>query len=425
MDIEPGAITSTVAKAEIIGNQISNLQSSGFIFNNWNRVLIDDNIIKDLHSNFVNATNHADIEKFSFKGNEIYNAEQGSLSFLSQLDDRILIFDDNFFNQSCDCTIDKWLQGIINTTTKVRVAMDTSFCTVNEFVSKCFSLPVGIINIQNFTQKMCSNFTKCEPYEGKTRVINTTSKIFLETYDDGTKQNWLIFIIVIIGLFILATLITFVILLVRGSRWLKEKGYFRNMHYNNNDLSHEDEATVVTVDENEKLEIPEELTLDFLQLLSERLDDPMTHQEASEMIERLYEMFIVDDSYENNNRDEEAHLYEELGNLNLQIPPPPYVEEREPTSNGARSILKLMEEKFNLQTEDQGMTNSKPALMGDYSEPTDAAVHLYSELKNKNEKSDRENQSSLNSNSSNHTLRPLPKKPVDNCFAQPGPSTKL
>ncbi|KAJ8937063.1 hypothetical protein NQ314_012057 [Rhamnusium bicolor] len=93
------------------------------------------------------------------------------------------------------------------------------------------------------------------------------------------------------------------------------------MQYNNNDNSN-DENTIVTVDENEKLEVPEELTIEFLQVLSKRLDDPTTHQEASEMIERLYEMFIIEDSYENNNRqDEEAHLYEELGNLNLQIPP--------------------------------------------------------------------------------------------------------
>lgn len=48
--------------------------------------------------------------------------------------------------------------------------------------------------------------------------------------------------------------------------------------------------------------MPEELTVEFLHELSKRLDDASTHQEASEMIERLYEMFIVDESYENNNR---------------------------------------------------------------------------------------------------------------------------
>lgn len=79
-------------------------------------------------------------------------------------------------------------------------------------------------------------------------------------------------------------------------------GYFRNNYYNNNQ-SNEEENTIVTVEtENEKLEIPEELTMEFLHELSRRLDDPNTHQDASEMIERLYEMFIVDESYENNNR---------------------------------------------------------------------------------------------------------------------------
>nr|CAI5856264.1 unnamed protein product [Callosobruchus analis] len=421
-EIQPNAvIPKATAQAEIIGNQIVDFKHSGFVFTNWNRIIFNDNIVKQLEYKFIELSVDEDskslIELFSFKGNEIYNLDDGALNFLNQVEEKSLLFDDNFFNISCDCNIEQWVEQITNESAKVKLVINTSFCTVNEFLSVCFSLPVGIINIKNFTEKTCVNFTVCEPYEGETRTVDTTSRIFIQE-DESVKQNWLIFIIAIVGLFIVAIIATFIVLLIRGSRWLKEKGYFRNnMQYNNNDLSNEEEGTIVTMDEGEgeKLEIPEELTLEFLQMLAQRLDDPNTNQEASEMIERLYEMFIVDDSYDNNRQEEEAHLYEELGNLNLQIPPPPY-EEPDETNNGARSILKLMEDKFNQQHDPN---SSKAALVSDYSEPSDAAVHLYSELKNKSERIEN---GAVNSNDNVGT--PTEKKSVS-IFDLPGPSTKL
>lgn len=375
---------------------------------------MNNNIIKHIFNKFIIPSKEAENELFSFKSNEIYSIEEGAFLPISMLDPKILTYDDNFFNVTCDCSIDLWLANVSNSTPMKKLMKDTSFCTVSTLVSKCFSLPIGIMNIQNFTQQACKNFTICEPYEGKTRVVDTTSRIFLEEHD-SSKQSWIILVITIVGLLITAIIATFVILLVRGSRWLKEKGYFRNTHYNSNDLSIEEEGTVVTVDENEKLEMPEELTIEFLQILAHRLDNPSTHQEASEMIENLYEMFVVDEGYENNNRqEEEAHLYEELGNLNLHTPPPPYEEEKDA---GARNILRLMEEKVTQQTE--ANVNGTPALIGEYSEPTDAAVHLYSELKNKSDKSDKkekEDASKSNEKSDNSE---------NEWFERPGPSTDL
>ncbi|XP_074033016.1 uncharacterized protein [Leptinotarsa decemlineata] len=426
-DIEPRAIMTTVAKVEIIGNQIFNFNTRGTVFNNWNKINIDDNIIKRLYPNFVEASAGPENEKLSFKGNEIYTTDEGALSFLSQLDDKFIIFDDNFFNQSCNCSIDEWVESITNNSQKVKLVMDTSFCPVDEFLSRCFSLPVGIINIQNFTEKTCVNFTVCEPYEGKTRVVDTTSKIFLPE-DDSAKQSWLIFMITVVSLFILAILVTFIILLVRGGRWLKENGYFRNMHYANNELSNDDEGTIVTLDDNnERLKIPEDLTMEFLQVLSVRLDDPNTHQEAAEMIERLYDMFIVDDGYENNNRqEEEAHLYEELGNLNLQIPPPPYEEDKE-VANGPRSILRLIEEKVNQQADDGESSKAKVSMMGVYSEPSDAKPisNLYDFLKDGGERTERrDSKDTMKSNGSTGS-RPLPSTPKEAFDIEAGPSTKF
>ncbi|XP_019768521.2 uncharacterized protein LOC109543313 [Dendroctonus ponderosae] len=435
-DIEPNAIASTVAKVEVIGNQIINFFSTAITIHNWNSIIMDQNIIKNLYSDFIVISKSSEIEGFSFKGNEIYNAMEGSLDFIQTIDEGKMLFDDNFFNQGCGCDLPDWIKLLTNSTAHTALIMDSSFCRVDEALSKCFSLPEGIINMQNFSEKTCSNNTICEPYKGETRTINTTGKIFVDS-DQSHKQSWLIFIIVLIGFFIMALVGTFVALLVRGSRWLKRKGYFRNHYYNNQQSNEEEEEenTIVTIDtENEKLEIPQELTIEFLQELSKRLDDPATHQEASDMIERLYEMFIVDESYENNNREEEAHLYEELGNLSLQIPPPPYQEQapataqvsQAPPENGPRGILKLMEEKFstnepnasNTDLSNTSTSSTKPILTSDYSEPLDKDVHLYSELKAREEAK----KDSIKSNGS-MVLRPLPDRP--GYLFQAGPSTKL
>ncbi|XP_060535523.1 uncharacterized protein LOC132707628 [Cylas formicarius] len=420
-EIETNAIISTVANVEIVGNEILTFNRAGFVISNWNRIVIDQNIIKNLHRNFVEAPVSAETELFTFKGNEIYNLMEGSLSFVATLDPSHLVFDDNYFDESCSCEMSEWIESLTNGTDKLQLIMDTSFCTVDEILANCFSMQQGVINIQNFTDRTCYNNTVCEPYNGETRVIDTTSRIFVED-TEAEKRTWLIVIFVVIALFILVLVSTFVALLVRGSRWLKRKGYFRNQYYNNHP-SNEEENTIVTVDtDNDKLEIPDELTIEFLHVLSKRLDDPATHQEASEMIERLYEMFIIDDSYENNNREEEVHLYEELGNLNLQIPPPPYEEQEKPqspvtNSTGPRGILKLMEEKFYGGTQDGG--GSKPTLTGEYSEPTDAAVHLYSELKH--------NLDSKKDGAQSNGTTSIALKPLQNnadYFFKAGPSSK-
>lgn len=165
------------------------------------------------------------------------------------------------------------------------------------------------------------------------------------------------------------------------------------------------------MDRNDKPDLPDELTPELLQTLRERLDDPSTHNEAREMIERLYEMFIVDESYTNNNRqEEEAHLYEELGNLQSHnnLASAASAEKLE-QRDGAVSFLKLIEERFNMQTGEH--RENKPTLVVEYSEPTDAAVHLYSELR-QNKAEGSEKTGSVKSNGSNMSQRPLPDKPL-------------
>lgn len=425
-DIQTGAINSTVANTIISDNEIEHFHTAAFSLSNWNRIVVDDNIIKYLHPDFLEVPINPDIYEFSFTDNEIYNVHDGAMSFIPALT-KYLDFDNNFFNETCHCDISTWLEGVFKTG-DVNFVMDTSYCVVTGLLSKCFQLQIGLINMQNFTELACEagDTIVCEPYVGDTKIIDTTSKMLLDD-DEDSGNSGLILGLTLGALLILAISGTIVILLIRGGLWLKRKGYFRNMRYNHNESSNDEENTIVTVDHNDdKLELPEELTPELLQTLRERLEDPQTHNEAREMIEKLYDMFIVDESYTNNNRqDEEAHLYEELGNLQTQQQHHQEIgsQDRLDTSEGAMSFLKLIEERLNLQPIDADV-EKKPALAGDYSEPTDAAVHLYSELKQNRGDTDSVKKNSVKSGgSATMAFRPLPDKPVHD-GSRPGPSSK-
>ncbi|EFA00394.2 uncharacterized protein LOC103312214 [Tribolium castaneum] len=405
-EIQSGAINSTVAKVDISDNAIRNLQSSSVTFNNWNKISFDHNIVFNLHAHSIQAPVNPDVVEFSFSGNEIFKFSQSALSFVPDLDDHVFVFKDNFFEQTCHCTLDEWIVELINAniTTKINKIANNTFCRVTDFLSQCFELKVGVINVKNFTQLVCnSNFTVvCEPYKGETKIVNTTIAIFTDQ-DSDSSSHWLTVIITTTSILILLVIITSTVMLIRGSRWLKRKGYFRKIQYNqNNEHSNDEENTIETVDEGDKLDISEDLTMELLQDLSKKLDDPLTHQEASEMIEQLYQKYIHNMGSENNNQQEdEAHLYEELGNLQIA--------DANKQQSGPRSILRLMEEKFNTHFEDID-ADDRPALVGEYSEPSDAAVHLYSELRQNKDES--ENKDSLKSRgSSNMAFRPLPDKP--------------
>lgn len=402
--IESGAVNSTVANTVISDNEIGHFRTSAFALNNWNKVNVDNNIIMHLNKDFLELSSNSEVYECTFTSNDVFHAYDATFRFLPALK-KVLNFDNNSFNETCRCDINKWLEGLFNDS-DVLFAMDSSYCLITKPLSTCFELQEGLINMQNFTKLVCGEGEQiiCEPYKGDTKVMDTTSKMLIDSENEETNSNSFILGLTLGALLIIAVAGTIVILLIRGGLWLKRKGYFRNIRYNQNENSNDDENTIVTVDRNDKFDMPEELTPELLQTLRERLDDPSTHNDAREMIERLYDMFIVDESYTNNNRqDEEAHLYEELGNLQSH-------------NNLAATPAEKLEQ---LQASDN-QENNKPTLVGDYSEPNDAAVHLYSELKqNRNESKT----GSVKSNGSNMSHRPLPDKPESN-LAKPGPSKR-
>lgn len=365
-----------------------------------------------------------EVQEVTFIGNEIHNAGSKALNFISLLPRHAIVkFDDNSFNQQCYCDMGKWLRNLFdNTDMDVAFALDTSFCKVSKTLSHCFKLNEGLINMKNFTELVCGNETDeiyCEPYHGETKTLDTTATMLFDEMEENINSN--MYIGIALGtLLILAVCGTVVILLIRGGIWLKRNGYcmhFRNIRLTQGEPSHDDERVMVDLERNPPKLDDNELTPELLMRLREALNDPDDDikEQARERIEKLYERYITSDSYTNNNRqDEEVHLYEELGNLqqNGHSLPPDILES--PTDR-----IKYMETRF-CQAK---MANQRPTLVGEYSEPTDAAVHLYSELKEHRNDDENEKKSSVKSNESGKmALRPLPEKPKDRNVA--GPSTK-
>ena len=391
---------------------------------------MNDNVFETLEKSFIDVPIKDQLTKFSFTGNEIYNTVEGSFGFLPNLTNHLAVeFDDNYFHQLCYCNISVWLRNLMSSE-DTSIILNTSFCKVNDILSTCFELPEGLINMKNFTELVCGEGDKivCEPYIGATKILESTPAMPFDHIDKEDNSN----LIVGLGLGILLIIAvsgTIVILLIRGGIWLKKKGYcvhFRNMRLAQNEPNNEDEGAMVDLEQTINRSDPrptEELTLEFLTKLRADLNNPETHDEARELIEKLYEQFIVTDSYTNNNKttvqDEETHLYEELSNHQNNR------QQGRAESYGCLmespiTLIKYMEEKVNTKKGD-----SRPALVGEYSEPSDAAVHLYSELRqNKIDVDDAENKSSLKSNASSGRMafRPLPDKPKDNNV--PGPSSK-
>lgn len=423
-DIQATGIASVASNFHITDNQFKTIKTKAFVLSKFNRVYFNHNIMLNVEDSFIefDTITEDEVQEVTFIGNEIHNASSKALNFISHLPPQTNIkFDDNSFNQECFCDIGKWLQDLFDRKEmNVDLALNTSFCKISKSLSHCFKLNEGLINMQNFTKLVCGNETDqiyCEPYQGETKTLDTTAIMIFDEMEENINSN--MYLGIALGvILIIAVCGTVVILLIRGGIWLKRNGYcmrFRNIRLTQGEPSHDDERVMVDLERNAPKTDDNELTSELLVRLREALNDPDDEikEQARERIEKLYERYITSDSYTNNNRqDEETHLYEELGNLQNGYHPPEL-----PESPSER--IKYMETRF---CQGKGL-NQRPTLVGEYSEPTDAAVHLYSELRDSRNDDENEKKSSVKSNESGKmALRPLPEKPKDRNVA--GPSNK-
>lgn len=349
-----------------------------------------------LEDRAFDVTNSAlDSEReLSFTDNIVHAMDSGALLPIGQASkavyrSRIV---GNKFGHPCHCDIRRWLDDTVGENNSNTFASD-NFCSVDSLLAQCYELTDSVIVIKNFTDVYCddrNSVIQCKTFAADANV-GVNRPFGASEAQEEDKGNLILGLL--LGLVLLVAVCgTIVILLIHGGLWLKRKGYcvrFKNFNYRTEEGSTEAEDIMVPVEKAPE-NLPEELTQDLLQMLREKLEDPQTYNEAREMIERLYDHFIIEDSYTNNNRqDDETHLYEELGNLQQQnggvqnggmlnggqqndelVNGGPV--DKSPSSRPF-SFLRLIEERFNL-------TTPSSVLADEYSEPTDAEVHLYSEL---------------------------------------------
>lgn len=431
--IHSGAINSTIARTIFTNNDIGTFHSKGFTIPGWSQIYIENNKFDDVNKKMLDIpykpSSCQDPCEITFTNNEIGNMQPGALDFISIIPPNVKSnFENNNFQHACHCGIDGWLEEILGT--KCPNFVKNNYCIVDSLISGCYDIQEGPVIMKNFTDTVCvteKDVLQCKTYSVDANVVNNEF-----TIEENNSQ--LIFGVVIGAVLLIAVIGTVLILIIHGGMWLKRKGYcvrFNNFHqYRVEEESTEVEDIMVTMEKNQENHMPEELSQELLQALREKLEDPTTYNEAREMIERLYDHFIIEDSYTNNNRqEEETHLYEELGNLSQPNP----VQEK--TSTRPFSFLRLIEERFNLLPTEN--PTNRDVLVGEYSEPTDAEVHLYSELpQNKEGKQNEINEgltqlgdpgsSTQRSNGSGRmAYRPLPDKPRIGPDPGEGPSTKF
>lgn len=389
--IHGGALNATVARTIFTNNHVGTLHAKAFAIDLWSQINIDNNRFNHVRSNGLNVPSSCvDPCEFTFVGNEVNVLDNGALQFVkySALSSNVLThFENNNLMQACHCDIDDWLFEKIGG--ECAEFAEMNYCVVDAFIAACFDVKAGPIIIKNFTDTHC--LSKDE--ELKCKNFSIDGNVVEQVNQEITKNSQLVLGLIIGLVLIIAVSGTVVILLIHGGMWLKRKGYC--VRFNNlSDNQYQEESTEIEEiiispekmsNDNQNENMPEELTQDLLQSLREKLEDPSTYEEAREMIERLYDHFITEDSYINNNgrQDDDAHLYEELGNLQQNNTPRPF------------NFLRLIEERFNLIQTDLPGINSRNVLVGEYSEPTDAEVHLYSELPNKKEDQQNEINESL------------------------------
>lgn len=384
------AISAIVARLMFRYNVVESIYPCGVTIRDWSKVSVDFNVFGRLSERSFDVSDLVlqDWEReLSFTENIIHSVDPGGLSTIGQAS-RVIPFckiNGNRFEHPCHCDLKRWLDDTVGENSSNSFASD-NFCAMDAVLAQCFEMVDTIVLMKNFTDVYCDDeetVIQCKTFSADANV--GVKRPFGDLSEDGTDDNGSLILGLVLGLvFLIAICGTVVILLIHGGLWLKRKGYcvrFKNMNYRTEEPSTDAEDIMVAVDKAPE-HMPEELTQDLLQMLREKLEDPTTYNEAREMIERLYDHFIIEDSYTNNNRhqDEETHLYEELGNLQ-QAQNGGLLNPTAELGNGADkspsnrpfSFLRLIEERFNL-------TTPSSVLADEYSEPTDAEVHLYSEL---------------------------------------------
>lgn len=436
----------TVAKATFSNNVFEKILSQGFVLKYWNRIVMIDNTFQWLEADAMNMPFESlpgvTTYEFSFAGNEVDKFDPGALRFAVEaieggagIRTRLT---DNRFTQICHCNLISWMKKMVKSEKEALYEIfNTSSCTVDSVLARCFNVPQGFVNMRNYTELVCGSgeVIVCEEVsqgESAVSVVRNSSTDNSEV-DHEKKVLGLIFIVVVCAMTI--------ILVITGILWLRRNGYclqariillpttmscltmfstfFQgigtrglvtarsisrlSMHeYTElqqqqkqrqgllvitDDNISEGENELVPCEDKWTQTLPEELTQELLQSLREKLDDPENYSEARDMIEHLYDLIKVEESCNNNNMpstsrnieeydDEDDNLYDVI-----QAPSPPLPRLRQDRSRKTTcSVGTRAPSPDKLLPYAQVRRNRQPAVVCEYVEPQDREQHLYTEL---------------------------------------------
>lgn len=440
--MDTGAINITVASVVIRDTEFNSLAERSIELSSWNKLHMERNSFDELLPNAIVALDTMTHEQsghyLTFIENEIETAHSNSLKFIGQAQKHAAYsveYKQNYYGKTCYCNISNWLQEVLSTDTGEPYTTE-SYCTVDEFLARCFNEPEQNILFEKFLDGVCKKDSltfHCESYVRKADGTSTEIKNprfphknkHEQIISDRDKKVIGIVIVTCLGCVVIVMLISFI-------RWMRRKGYcinVKNLLISSNsscgnfcerictcgvvtgldnarsisrlsvneyserhclneptrvqDIMQESNMhdELVPTEDKTTQTLPEELTKELLENLKERLESPENYTEARETIEHLYVLTKLE---ENRNAivpkliNVEENIYE----LPFQNTTPRIGRnKKQMVSIGTRtpSLDKLMPlSPYNRQT----------ALVHEYFEPKDFAVHLYAEIAN-NEKEKR------------------------------------
>ncbi|KAF6200674.1 hypothetical protein GE061_005117 [Apolygus lucorum] len=432
--VRSGAMNITVATVLMADNMFSHVHSHGIVLKDWNTLTISNNTFKRVEREaftspsappaasrpggpaedyLVVTEEPAKTHEFNFTRNIIVEVHDSAFDFGVNDDSKVLI-DNNFFIFNCHCNMDN--VGLLISGGKAAM-FDTGLCSVDETLSKCFQLPMGFVNMYNFTENVCKvhGSIVCEEVQRDAEDApdepSITSAVDIP-YDDVEREKQILtslFAIILVGML--------VVMIVSAMMWVGRKGYCakarRFLLPSTNSLVdhltrmfsssgvtpavsvsrlsvHEYAELQRKMEEAKNLEeddgtledkatqtLPEELTQELLQSLKEKLNDPENYSEARDMIEHLYDLIKVEENCNKNYRDSTCVTIEEPehgDNLYDVIRP-----KRPPQSRTGKP--ELVSQGTRAPSPDKLLPYSKkPTIVSDYMEPRDRKVHTYSEI---------------------------------------------
>lgn len=403
-------------------------REKGFELASWNNLQIENNSFDELPPNAI-AAPAASIHKLIFNNNEIETMQPESLSFIGKAATRELEYSNNYYGTTCNCNISQWLAQALDVKESENYEAH-SYCTVNEVLARCFNVHDQNMLVKKFLKEVCtkSSSIRCEQIKSKVgNEIEIKNPRFphKHKHEELSARNKKVIAIVIVsclGCVLVAILfslykwwrrdtegcasikVMFISMNTactsvcrrlcscgpnvgidnaRSISQLSVHDYSERHRLNESraqdsvqESSFQDQLIVPTTEKFTQT-LPEELTKELLEHLKERLDNPENYVEAREMIEHLYELTKRSDEdptlvFSTTLSDGEENIYDlPYENTERRVGP----NNKQVVSVGTRtpSLDKLMPlSPYQRQT----------ALVHEYFEPRDLAVHLYAEIAN-------------------------------------------